>query len=102
MSEAFLIRIATTRIPKRDTEAVGKRIYNKVRRKILCKHLFGLDKNIGNKQRIWEENQALGLPVLAVLPSEIVGMHVRRHECRRFCSGMLLYRQISCRLGLQT
>ena len=27
MSEAFLIRIATTRIPKRDTEAVGKRIY---------------------------------------------------------------------------
>jgi len=38
--------------------------------------LFGSDKNIGNKQRVWEENQALCLPVLAVLPSGIVGMGV--------------------------
>lgn len=38
------------------------------RRKILCKHLFDSDKNIGNKQRICGDNHIAALPVLAVLP----------------------------------
>ena len=40
--------------------------------------MFDSDWNIGNKQRIYEVNHIVALPVLAVLPSGIVGMHIMK------------------------
>ena len=88
-----------TNLTRRYGRAKGKA---RARRKILCKHMFDSDKNTGNKQRNYEENQMVALPVLAILPGKIAGMHVRRHACRQFHRGTLFCRLINRRFCPET